>query len=67
MKNPKQENERSSPTIPINPERKPLTKEKYRELSGRHDLSDEEAEQAAYDIQLFAKILYQVVYQNKHI
>ena len=51
----------------LNPERKPLTKEKYKELSGLHDLSDEEAEQAAHDIQNLAVILYMFVNQKKAI
>jgi hypothetical protein len=71
MKEPKlkkENNPHSSTKIKLlNPERKPLTKEKYRELSGRHDLSDEEAELAAQDIQFFAKILYEFVNKNKHI
>ena len=51
----------------LNPERKPLTKEKYRELSGLHNLSDDEAEQAAHDIQNLAVILYMFVNQKKAI
>jgi hypothetical protein len=70
MKNPNLEQETNSITPNkiklLNPDKKPLTKEKYRELSGRYDLSDEEAEKAVQDIQLLAKILYQVVHQNKH-
>lgn len=51
----------------LNPDKKLLTKEKYRELTGRHDLSDEDADQAAQNIQLFAKTLYEFIAQNKHI
>lgn len=51
----------------INPGKQPLTADKYRELSGQPDLSDEQAEKAAQDIQQFAKILYQIINQNKHI
>lgn len=45
----------------INPERKPLTIEKLRELSGWHDLSDEQATEIVHSIRLFVKILYETV------
>ena len=67
MNNPQQENENPSPKKLLNPDGLPLTKEKYQELSGLRDLSDEDAEQAAQDIQLLAKILYQIIHQKKHI
>jgi hypothetical protein len=51
----------------LNPKKEPLTKEKYRELSGLSDLSDEEAEQAAHDIQRLAKILYLMANEKKAI
>ena len=44
----------------INPEHKPLTKEKFRELSGL-TLSDEQTEEAVHAIHLFAKLLYELM------
>lgn len=41
----------------INPEKRPLTTEKLRELSGLN-LTDEEAEEAINSIRLLAKTLY---------
>jgi len=68
MKAPKSKNEIQSPgkLKLLNPERKPLTIQKYRELSGLHDLSDEEAEKAVESIRLLAKILFEFINQNKH-
>jgi hypothetical protein len=43
----------------INSEGTPLTKEKFRELSGYTHLSDEEAEEAVHSIRLLVKILYE--------
>jgi hypothetical protein len=51
----------------LNTERKPLTKEKYKELSGFHNLSDEQAEQAVHTIQNLAKILYMFASHKKAI
>lgn len=42
----------------LNPGRTPLTPEKLRELSGLHDLTDEEAVKIIESIQQFAKVLY---------
>lgn len=42
----------------LNPDFSPLTKEKLRELSGLHDLSDEQAEEAVRSIRKLAKILF---------
>jgi len=50
----------------ISPERKPLTKEKLRELSDVN-LTDEEAEQVVDSIRLLAKILYEFTNQDKSI
>jgi hypothetical protein len=51
----------------INPERKPLTAEKLRELSGLHDLTDEKADEAIHSIDLFVKILYEFVKKKEAI
>lgn len=47
----------------INPEHKPLTKEKLCELSGLN-LSDEQAEETDNAIHLFAKLLYELLRKN---
>jgi hypothetical protein len=60
-------NNKGAKVILLNPKREPLTKEKYRQLSGLQHLSDEEAEQATLDIQKLAKILYLSVNQKKAI
>jgi hypothetical protein len=44
----------------INPEHKPLTKEKLCELSGLN-LSDEQAQETVHAIHLFAKLLYELL------
>jgi hypothetical protein len=43
----------------LNPERKPLTIEKFRQLSGRKDISDEQATEIIDSINILVKILYQ--------
>lgn len=47
----------------INPEHKPLTKEKLCELSGL-TLSDEQAQETVVAIHLFAKLLYELIEKN---
>lgn len=47
----------------INPEHKPLTKEKLCELSGL-TLSDEQAQETVDAIHLFAKVLYELLRKN---
>ena len=47
----------------INPEHKPLTKEKLCELSGL-TLSDEQAQETVDAIHLFAKLLYELLRKN---
>jgi hypothetical protein len=47
----------------INPEHKPLTKEKLQELSGL-TLSDEQAQETVDAIHLFAKLLYELMRKN---
>lgn len=42
----------------INPQRKPLTMEKLKALTGWETLSDEQAEECVHSIRLFVKILY---------
>jgi hypothetical protein len=64
MKEQKKENVK---LVFLNPKREPLTKEKYRELSGLTSLSDEDAEQAAQDLQKLAKILYLMINHKKAI
>ena len=44
----------------INPEHKPLTKEKLCELSGQN-LNDEQAQETVHAIHLFAKLLYDLM------
>ncbi len=51
----------------INPERKPLTPEKLRELSGLTQLSDEQAEKMVQSINLLVKILYDSVKAKESI
>ena len=48
----------------LNPEKKSLTIEKFRELSGLHELPDEQAEEMVNSIHLLAKILYGFVQEN---
>lgn len=47
----------------INPEHKPLTKEKLCELSGL-TLSDEQAQETVDAIHLFAKLFYELLRKN---
>ena len=47
----------------INPEHKPLTKEKLRELSGL-TLNEEQAQETVHAIHLFAKLLYELMRKN---
>lgn len=49
----------------INPERRPLTVEKLRELTGWHNLADDQAEEIVQSIRLFAKILYEAVKEKE--
>lgn len=49
----------------INPERKPLTVEKLRELSGLKDLSDEEAQEIIFSIRTFCAILFELVKEKE--
>jgi hypothetical protein len=51
----------------INPERKPLTIEKLRELTGWHDLSDEQATNVIHSIRLLVKILYEAAKKKETI
>jgi DNA invertase Pin-like site-specific DNA recombinase len=51
----------------INPQRQPLTIEKLRELTGWHDLSDEQATNVIHSIRLFVKILYEAVKKEETI
>lgn len=51
----------------INPERKPLTVEKLRDLTGWHNLTDDQAEEIVQSIRLFAKILYEAVKEKESI
>ena len=48
----------------LNPQKEPLDKEKLRELSGLHDLSDEQAEEMVFSIHLLAITLYDFVRKN---
>ncbi|WP_188929398.1 hypothetical protein [Puia dinghuensis] len=50
----------------LNPERKPLSIEKLRELTGWHDLSDEQAANILISIRLFVKILYEAAKKNDY-
>ncbi|TDX01494.1 hypothetical protein [Dinghuibacter silviterrae] len=45
----------------INPEREPLTVEKLRQLTGWQDISDEQATAIIHSVDLFVRILYDVV------
>lgn len=47
----------------INPDHKPLTKEKLNELSGL-TLSDEQAQETVAAIHLFTKLLYELMRKN---
>jgi hypothetical protein len=51
----------------INPDRKPLTIAKLKELTGWHDLSDEQATDIIHSIRLFVKILYEAVKEKETI
>ncbi len=46
--------------LQINPERKPLTTEKLKELSGLKDLSDAEAQEIIFSIRTFCAILLEL-------
>ena len=51
--------------LKLNPERKPLTPEKLRELSGLKDLSDEEANEIIFSIRTFCAILLELTKEKE--
>ena len=51
--------------LKINPERKPLTVEKLRELSGMKDLTDEKAQEIIFSVNTFCAILLELAKEKE--
>lgn len=69
MKAEKKENRQitSEELMRLNPERKPLTVEKLRELSGLKNLSDEEAQEIIFSIRTFCAILLELAKEKEPV